>query len=169
MRLPLFALILAAGMSCTLIAGESPVGRSTNTGYRNHPLTIDQAVQLALKQNPSILQQIQQIKIQKGLFYQAQSKLLPQLTANSNYSQNDTALNPSLSAGRSNIDLLGVPSGSTLSTSTFSTGLATNSVVAIPATAGGSSGSAEQTWQVTLTASQLIYDGGKPLRRAGQR
>ncbi len=168
MRLPLFALILAAGMSCTLIAGESPVGRSTTTGYRNHPLTIDEAVQLALKQNPSILQQIQQIKIQKGLFYQAQSRLLPQLTANSNYSQNDTALNPSISSGQSKIDLLGVPSGSTLSTSTFSTGLANSSVIAIPATSGAASSSAEQTWQVTLTASQLIYDGGATIasRRA---
>src|SRR5450631_206019 len=167
MRLPLFALILA-GMSCTLIAGESPVGSSTTVGYRNHPLTIDEAVQLALKQNPSILQQIQQLKIQKGLFYQAQSKLLPQLTANSNYSQNDTALNPSSSAGQSKIDLLGVPSGSTLNASTFSTGLGSNSVLAIPATSGANSSSAERTWQVTLTASQLIYDGGATIasRRA---
>ena len=49
--------------------------------YRSHPLTIDEAVQLALKQNPSILQQIQQLKVEKGLVYQAQARLLPQLTA----------------------------------------------------------------------------------------
>src|ERR1700731_3250432 len=128
MRLPFFALAFA-GISCTLIAGESIVGYPTTVCFRSHPLTIDEAVQLSLKQNPSILQQVQQLKIQKGLFYQAQAKLLPQLTANSNYSQNDTALNPSISSGRSKIDLLGVPSGSTLRASTFSTGLANNSVV----------------------------------------
>jgi outer membrane protein TolC len=41
-------------------------------------------------------------------------------------------------------------------------------VVAIPAASGATSTSAEQTWQVTLTASQLIYDGGATIasRRA---
>src|SRR6202021_820349 len=101
MRLPLFALAVA-GMSCTLIAGESTVG------FRSHPLTITEAVQLALRQNPSILQQIQQLKAQKGLVYQAQAKLLPQLTMASNYTQTDTALNPaSAVSGQSKIDLLG--------------------------------------------------------------
>src|SRR5271155_5545257 len=104
MRLTLYALAVA-GITCTLNAGE-PIA-----GYRNHPLTIDEAVQLALKQNPSILQQIQQLKVERGLVYQAQAKLLPQLTANSNYTQNDTALNPAsaVSGGQSKIDLLGVP------------------------------------------------------------
>src|ERR1700741_3513800 len=105
MRPPLFALAVA-GMSCTLIAGES------TAGYRSHPLTIDEAVQLALKQNPSVLQQIQQLKVEKGLVYQAQAKLLPQLTAASNYSQNDTALAPPTTVSR--IDLLAVPRGDNL-------------------------------------------------------
>src|SRR6202047_3048067 len=120
MRLTLFALTLA-GMSCTAIAG----GEST-VGFRSHPLTIDEAVQLALKQNPSILQQIQQLKAEKGLFYQAQARLLPQLTANSSYSQTDSALSASSSAGKSPIDLLGVPStgpnAGTLSVTKFGTG-----------------------------------------------
>ena len=73
MRLPLLALAVA-GMSCTLIAGESIVGS------RGHALTINDAVELALKQNPSILGQIQQLKVQRGLVFQAQARLLPQLT-----------------------------------------------------------------------------------------
>ena len=85
MRLPLLALAVA-GMSCTLIAGESIVGSS------GHALTINDAVELALKQNPSILGQIQQLKVQRGLVFQAQARLLPQLTAATNYSQNDNAL-----------------------------------------------------------------------------
>src|ERR1700730_6661571 len=104
MRPVLFGLAVA-GMSCTfhLTAGESTVG------YRSHPLTIDEAVQLALKQNPSVLLQIQQLKAEKGLVYQAQAKLLPQLTAASNYSQTDTALNPVNQSRTANFDLIAVP------------------------------------------------------------
>jgi hypothetical protein len=58
MRLALCALAFA-GWTCTLIAGESIVGYGGRP-YPSRPLTIDDAVQLALKQNPSILQQIQQ-------------------------------------------------------------------------------------------------------------
>jgi len=77
MRLALFALAVA-GMSCTLFAGPSTFDHAVD--YRTRPLSVDLAVQIALKQNPSILSQIQQLKVQKGLVYQAQSKLLPQLT-----------------------------------------------------------------------------------------
>jgi outer membrane protein TolC len=155
MRLPLFALAVA-GMSCGLIAGESTVS------YRSHPLTIDEAVQLALKQNPSILAQIQQLKAEKGLFYQAQSKLLPQLTAASNYSQNDTALNPAHSEGPSRLDFLAVPSNQNLVI-----GPNGSNAVAIPGEAL-TSVTPNQTWQITLTASQLIWDGGATIasRRA---
>jgi outer membrane protein TolC len=167
MRPPLFALAVA-GMTCTLIAGESTVG------FRSHPLTIDEAVQLALKQNPSVLQQIQQLKVEKGLVYQAQAKLLPQLTAQSNYSPTDTALNPvNGGSGRSNLDLLAVarndprtvvnPNGTIQSASV-------TSFIPVPLGGTTTSGSANQTWQVTLTASQLIYDGGATIaaRRAAR-
>jgi outer membrane protein len=154
MRPALFALAVA-GMSCAfhLTAGES------TAGYRSHPLTIDEAVQLALKQNPSVLQQIQQLKAERGLVYQAQAKLLPQLTAASNYSQTDTALNPANQSRATNFDLLAVPAKNPSLANAF----------AIPASTGVSS-SANQTWQVTLTASQLIYDGGATIasRRAAR-
>jgi outer membrane protein TolC len=162
MRPPLFALAVA-GMSCTLIAGESTVG------YRSHPLTIDEAVQLALKQNPSVLQQIQQLKVEKGLVYQAQAKLLPQLTAASNYSQNDTALNPASSAGSSNLDLLAAPRSAVAANGTIPSA-SVPAFVPVPLSAALASSTANQTWQVTLTASQLIYDGGATIasRRAAR-
>lgn len=167
MRLPLFALTLA-GMSCTLFAGESTVGYPTAFSYRSHPLTIDEAVQLALRQNPSILQQVQQLKVEKGLFYQAQAKLLPQLTMASSYSQIDSALSPSTSSGRPPVNLLAVPSGSTLAVNSFGSGQPHNNAIAIPIPS--TSSSSEQTWQVTLTASQLIWDGGATIasRRAAR-
>src|SRR5690348_8140865 len=117
MRLPLLALTFA-GMSCTLIAGESIVG------LHNHQLTINDAVELALKQNPSILLQIQQLKIQKGLFFQAQANLLPHLTMASNYSQTSSALVPHFSSAVPNFDLLAVPNSSSVVTNP-STGVST--------------------------------------------
>jgi outer membrane protein TolC len=161
MRFPLFALAVA-GMACTLIAGESTVG------FRSHPLTITEAVQLALRQNPSILQQIQQLKAQKGLVYQAQAKLLPQLTMASNYSQTDSGLIPSVSSTKVPFDVLAVPSGEPLVVNPVT---GTTNATRIPLGGGSAtSTSAEQTWQVTLTASQLIYDGGATIaaRRAAR-
>jgi len=153
MRLTLYALAVA-GITCSLNAGE-PIA-----GYRNHPLTIDEAVQLALKQNPSILEQIQQLKVQKGLVYQAQARLLPQLTAATNYSQQDNALNPPSTFP---FDVLVVPVGQNLVVGP--SGRSNAFPVPIPSSAG-----ANQTWQVTLTASQLIWDGGATIasRRAAR-
>src|SRR6516165_3916961 len=111
MRLPLFALTIA-GMSCTLFAGPSTLDhrRPAVFNYRTRPYTLDEAVQLALKQNPSILSQVQQLKAEKGLVFQAQSALLPHLTAASNYSQDASELvvhtrGPSAP----NLDLVAVP------------------------------------------------------------
>jgi outer membrane protein len=169
MRPPLFALAVA-GMSCTLIAGEPTVDRShpLTIDYRSHPLTIDEAVQLALQQNPSVLQQIQQLKVQKGLVYQAQAKLLPQLTAASNYAQNDSALNPAHGQGSSNLDLLAAQRSMVTNGVIRSSSL--TSFIPIPLSGSLASSSANQTWQVTLTASQLIYDGGATIasRRAAR-
>src|SRR6516164_529416 len=123
MRLPLFALAVA-GMSCTLFAGPSTSEHRPPSvfDYRTRPYTLDEAVQLALKQNPSILSQVQQLKVEKGLFYQAQSKLLPQVTAASSYSQNDSALVPSVSrAAVPNLDLLAIPGGQPLAVGTLNT------------------------------------------------
>ena len=164
MRLTLFALTFA-GISCSLFAG----GEST-FDYRTRPLTLDEAVQLALKQNPSILQQIQQLKVEKGLFYQAQSKLLPQITAAASYSQQDSALTPSRSVGggRADVDLLAIPAGQPLVIK--SDGTTNAQRVPIRGLFSSSSSTALESWQVTLTASQLIWDGGATIasRRAAR-
>jgi outer membrane protein TolC len=176
MRLPLFALTIA-GMSCTLFAGPSnPEHRGpTVFNYRTRPYTLDEAVQLALKQNPSILTQIQQLKLQKGLVFQAQAALLPHLIAAANYSQEASELVPHFAAASPpNLDLLAVPSGSTLVvTPTSPTTTKTNAqTLPLSALTGSSSASstALQTWQVTLQVSQLIWDGGASIasRRAAR-
>src|SRR5271165_6667544 len=161
MRLTLCALAVA-GLTCTLNAGEPIAGLAAGT--RSHPLTIDEAVQLALKQNPSILLQIQQLKVQKGLVFQAQARLLPQLTAATNYSQQANEL--ATTAPRSPVDLLAVPTGQNLFVGSVGPN-GVNNAIPIPVTTSPLS---NQTWQVTLTASQLIWDGGATIasRRAAR-
>src|SRR5271166_4227694 len=163
MRLPLLALAVA-GMSCTLIAGESIVGP------RGHALTINDAVELALKQNPSILGQIQQLKVQRGLVFQAQANMLPHLAMASNYSQQSNALSPSVSSATPNFDLLAVPNGQPLVVNSNGTTNAIPVPVSGTRTSGAVSSSQNQSWQVTLTVSQLVYDGGATIasRRAAR-
>src|SRR6516164_1628630 len=172
MRLPLFALAVA-GMSCTLFAGPSTSEHRTPAvfDYRTRPYTLDEAVQLALKQNPSILSQVQQLKVEKGLFYQAQSKLLPQVTAASSYSQNGSALVPSASRPAvPNLDLLAIPGGQPLTVAGGA--INTESLARVPLSSLVGSGTSVplQSWQVTLTVSQLIWDGGATIasRRAAR-
>lgn len=166
MRLPLLALTIA-GMCCNLIAGESTLEPLS----LSRPLTIEDAVRISLLQNASILQQIQQLKVQRGLFFQAQSQLLPQLTMSSNYMQTSNSLVPSVSSSRPNFDLLAVPSGKQLTVnSAGATG--TNNAIAIPVSTltGGStttSSTQNQSWSVQITVSQLVYDGGATI--AGRR
>jgi outer membrane protein TolC len=162
MRLPLLALTIA-GMCCNLIAGESTLEPLS----LSRPLTIEDAVRIALLQNASILQQIQQLKVQRGLFFQAQSQLLPQVSMSSNYMQNAKSLNPSVSSSRPNFDLLTVPSGGQLNVASAGT----NNAIAVPVstlTSGSSTTTTQnQSWSVQVTVSQLVYDGGATI--AGRR
>jgi outer membrane protein TolC len=171
MRLPLLALTVA-GMCCNLIAGESTLEPLS----LSRPLRIEDAVRIALLQNASILQQIQQLKVQKGLFLQAQSQLLPQVTMSSTYSQQSNALTPSFSStGQPNFDLLTVPSGNQLTVNSAGgtrNPLGTTNALPVPlsalsGSASSSSTSQNQSWQVQITVSQLVYDGGATI--AGRR
>jgi outer membrane protein TolC len=165
MRLPLIALTVA-GMCCNLIAGESTLEPLS----LSRPLTIEDAVRIALLQNASILQQIQQLKVQKGLVFQAQSQLLPQLTMSSTYTQNSRALTPVVSSSQPNIDLLAVAPQQQLTINRAGVGATTNAVP-IPLSSLTSSASTSttqnQNWSVQITVSQLVYDGGATI--AGRR
>jgi outer membrane protein TolC len=155
MRISLFALTTLAGISTSLLAGES------NINYRSHPLTIDEAVQLGIKQNPNILRQVQELKRNKGLVYEAQAKLLPQVTGSTSYTQEDPGL-VRISTGRvPNIDLIGITPGPG----------GTSIPVAIPLSELLSGQQVQtESWLVQIQVSQLLYDGGATIasRRAAR-
>ena len=148
MRISLFALIPLTGFTASLLAGES------NGGYRSHALTIDEAVQIAIKQNPNILRQVQELKRNKGLVYEAQARLLPQVTASTSYTQTDPGLvSNTTGGGRTNLDLV------------------TTQGIAFPLSSLLSSQrSATENWTVQIQVTQLLYDGGATIasRRAAR-
>ncbi len=151
MRISLFALTTLAGFTASLLAGES------NGGYRSHALTIDEAVQIGIKQNPNILRQVQELKRNKGLVYQAQARLLPQVTGSTSYTQEDPGLVSNSTGGSPvNIDLLGVQAGQPVA-------VPLNSLLS-------SQRQATESWTVQIQVTQLLYDGGATIasRRAAR-
>ncbi len=111
-------------------------------------ITLDEAVQLALKQNPDILTAEQEIKRTRGVVLEVAAQAMPQLTVANNFLQVDKSL---LTGGAS-------------STSSQSSGGQSSAEGGSMGSSGGSSSSSSpmtQSWYVTVTASQLIYSGGQ--------
>jgi outer membrane protein TolC len=146
----LWTALAIASTACASLAGESAVA------YRSHPLTLNEAVQLALKQNPSILSAVQQLKAEKGLLYQAQANLLPHLAFTANYTQQDPGLVRTSGGGGTatpNFDLL-----------------TTAGPIPVNQLFGAVRFTPTESWNIQLTASQLIWDGGASIasRRAAR-
>lgn len=104
-------------------------------------MTLNDAVQISLKQNPTILNAIQQIRLTRGQLIQVVGQAMPQLGIASAYSQQAESLN---------------------------TQRARSSTITIPGTNGakpivlelGSGGSNQnQTWNIQFQGQQMIFDG----------
>lgn len=113
-------------------------------------ITLDQAVNYALRHNPDVLNAIQQIRLTHGQIVEVTSQALPHINAVAGFQQQEeTLVNPKQppSSSSGNTLLIPLPNGGTLPVD-FS---------------GGSSGQPftnPQAWNVGFQASQLIYDGG---------
>src|SRR5260370_30638912 len=108
MRASIIALI-----GIVLFANAGIAGENGGTLGR-HPLTIVEAVELALRQSPTVLNQVQELKRTSGLVFSAQAALLPQLTSTGQYQQLEPTLVSTSSGGRIPLDLLLVPEGQPL-------------------------------------------------------
>lgn len=149
-RLLPFALIFLLA-SAALQADQTPTSAD---GTRM--LTLDAAVQLALKQNPDIRKALQEIERSRGVTIEVQAEALPQATLTSNYSQQDRKL-------------LGDTSSSTSSEPlTLTIPAASGDPKAKPQTlilGGGDTSSSftspDKSWRIALEGKQLLYAGGR--------
>jgi outer membrane protein TolC len=112
-------------------------------------MTIDQAIQTALKQNPDILTAVEQIRLTRGQVVQVTAQALPQITAVAGFTQQQMSLidpkRPGSSGGDNTIQ---IPDGNGGT---------------VPVDFGGGGGNFSytnpQAWNVGFQASQLIFDG----------
>ena len=128
-------------------------------------MTLDEAVQLAVRQNPQILASEQEIRRTRGVVLQVQAQALPQLTVGNSFTEVQKSLITSGggSGGTSTSSSSTGGESSSRSTTSGSSGATTSA----PSSEGASTGSESannpmtQSWDVTVTASQLIYSGGQ--------
>jgi outer membrane protein len=113
-------------------------------------LTLDQAVQTAIKQNPNILNAEAEIKRTRGVVLEVSAQSYPQITVGNSFTQTQKQL---LLDG-------GPPDASSSSTSTSGSGGA-SSVGSSSAASAAEKDPMTQAWAVSVTVSQLIYSGGQ--------
>jgi len=115
-----------------------------NTAERTtRDLTLDEAVQIAIRQNPSILTAEQEIKRTRGVVLEVQAQALPQLTMANTFTQTEE-------------NVLRAAAGiSPRDTTTPAIG------TIIPAVTTPPPNLMTQNWDITVTASQLVYSGGQ--------
>ena len=122
-------------------------------------MTLNDAVQIALKQNPDILNAIQQIRLTRGQLIQVAAQAIPQLQITSNYNQQQEALTTNGSGrGGSPIQIFDA-SGRSVATAEIPNPTGGRPTV-ISLGDGGFGGVQNQTWNIQFQATQLIFDGG---------
>ncbi len=108
-------------------------------------MTVSNAVQIALKQNPDVLNAIQQIRLTRGQLIEVVSQAVPHLGISTGYTQQQSTLTPPSNGGSTSIEIPN-PSGGKPTVLTIG---------------GGNNNSNQfQTWNIQFQATQLIFDGG---------
>jgi outer membrane protein TolC len=164
MRSSLIALI---GVLLFAYAGRAGETTAVGGGLGRHPLTIAEAVELGLRQSPTVLNQVQELKRLSGLVFQAQAALIPQVQATGSYQQVEPTLAQTTTNSASQpFDLLLLPQGQPLVIRPNGT----TNVVGVPLNSVFSSSNITNTWNMKVTISQLLYDGGAAVanRRASR-
>jgi outer membrane protein TolC len=140
------AALLAAGAMA--LAGEQPMTAVRTT----QDLTLDEAVQTAVRQNPDIQRAEQEIRRTRGVVLQVQAQAYPQITAGSQFAQESK-----------NLILDGATTSSNSSSSSSTSGSSSTMGSSTGSSSGllGESNPMTESWNLTVTASQLIYSGGQ--------
>ena len=159
MRSRLIALIGIVVFANAGIAGE------TGVTLGRHPLTIVEAVELALRQSPTVLNQVQELKRTSGLVFSAQAALLPQITASGQYQQLEPTLASSSSAGNTPFDLLLLPQGQPL----IIRPNGTTNAVGVPLSSFFNTTPITNSWNMKVTVSNCSMTEGRPWRTGGRQ
>lgn len=131
-------------------------------------LTLGTAVEIALRQNPDILRQVQEIERTRGQIVEVRAQALPHLVLQSSYSQQDRDLVEQGGGGEggafggSRLPLVVVPVGDNVTPEV--TREVTDSfekVLRKLGDQGGGGAVQNKSWQVSLEVQQVLYSGGQ--------
>jgi outer membrane protein TolC len=145
----------AAGMTPTIAAptnyAKPKLPRGYEVGIRN--LTLDEAIQMAIRQNATILTQLQQIQVTKGQIFTVAAQALPNLTGTGDFQNTDnkllrSSLSSSTVSGPLFVPLINPTTG------------AQTGVLNLNSLTGGSSTSLNNSYLLQVTLSQQIFNGG---------
>ena len=116
-------------------------------------LTLDAAVKIAVRQNPDLLKQLQEIERTRGQIIEVRAEALPHLTMTGSYDQQSKAL---FESGGSSSD------GTTFDVPTTVDPAIQSILNALGASSSGSSRVVQnKSWQMTVRAQQVLYAGGQ--------
>ncbi len=151
--------VLAPAVALALAASFG----SENTGTTRiitGDLTMDRAVQTALRQNPSILNQLQEIQRTVGQIIEVRGQALPHLAATGSFTQQDRRLLESGNQSNNTPTIIVVPTGGGGSQPALD-------LSALQKQLGGSSnqsnnsGLSDKSWKVDFEVKQVLYAGGQ--------
>jgi len=137
------------------VAGEALSKNRTTSASRARTFTLDQAIQSALRQNPSILNAIQEIERTKGVIIQIRAEALPHISPSGSFEWIDPNLRSSSSFVSS-----GTTPGTTGGASGGISGAAPAAApAATPITGFGRGRASDLIYSIRVTGTQLIFNG----------
>ena len=148
-----------------LLCLASPVARAggslATTRSLSGDLTLDRAVQIALRQNPEILKALQAIERTRGQVIEVRAQALPHLSSVGTYNQQDKALLESGGTGSTG----GSFSSGGSTTGTGGDQAAADAIAQGISEAIGQSqrggGINDKSWRVSVEVKQVLYAGGQ--------
>jgi len=150
--------------------GTRGSGSGTGSAGKVPTFTLDQAILMALQQNPALLNAEQEIKRTKGVIIQVRAQALPQITAQATYDWTDPNLVNARTVSTSAVTTGGTPTGTGGSSSLLESpqsqvrqGEAGNAVAAPTATPGvRNTELSDVSYTISVIGSQLIFSGTTP-------
>ena len=167
--LPLTVLAALAFHSALVAA---PIERGPAVREIKGSMSLDDAVKVALRQNPALLKALQQIEVTRGQIIEVRAEALPHIAVTSNYNQQDPTLMESGNRFRGSNSSSQTP---TFNASQFSSipGVTQNAAQQIASSLQAGFATTPQSqnfgsindksWQVTVQATQRLYSGGQVL------
>ena len=157
--------VLLAALSATVIlAAALSAGEGTGAAFTlSGNLTLDRAVETALRQNPDIRKALQEIERTRGQIIEIRAQALPRLALNGSFAQQDRRLIESSGNfdGSGSPTIVVVPAGPAGSEApAFDPSLLENSLGSSGGRSG-ISGPSDKSWKVDLQVKQVLYAGGQ--------